>query len=78
MIIDKNLNPDDFYVSNLMTDFENPVEVVDATNLKIVTNKDGIALFISRSPIPYPKGNMNYHYQQYLSVVYHSLIFHLR
>ena len=66
--IPENLNPDDFYVSNLMTDFENPVEVVDATNLKIVTNKDGIALFISRSPIPYPKGNMNYHYHKFVGV----------
>ena len=66
--IPENLNPDDFYVSNLMTDFENPVEVIDATNLKIVTNKDGIALFISRSPIPYPKGDMNYHYHKFVGV----------
>lgn len=44
------------YVSNLMTDFSNPVEVVDATNLKIVTDANDRCLFISRSPIPYPKG----------------------
>lgn len=56
------------YVSNLMTDFTNPVEVVDATNLKIVTDKNNRCLFISRSPIPYPKGNMDYVYQKFVGV----------
>ena len=51
-----------------MTDFSNPVEVVDPTNLKIVTNKDGICLFISRAPIPFPKGDMNYAYQKFVGV----------
>lgn len=60
--------PEDFYVSNLMTDFSDPVEVVDPSNLKIVTNKDGIALFISRSPIPFPKGAMNYTYHKFVGV----------
>lgn len=59
---------DGFYVSNLMTDFSNPVEVVDPTNLKIVTNKDGICLFISRAPIPFPKGTMDYAYQKFVGV----------
>ena len=66
--IPENLNPNEFYVSNLMTNFENPVEVVDATNLKIVTNEKGLALFISRSPIPYPKGNMDYVYHKFVGV----------
>lgn len=56
------------YVSNLMTDFSNPVEVVDATNLKIVTDANNRCLFISRSPIPYPKGNMDYVYQKFVGV----------
>lgn len=59
---------DELYVSNLMTDFENPVEVVDATNLKIVTNRNNRCLFISRSPIPYPKGNMDYVYHKFVGV----------
>jgi len=56
------------YVSNLMTDFSNPVEVVDSTNLKIVTDKNDRCLFISRSPIPYPKGNMDYVYHKFVGV----------
>ena len=59
---------DGFYVSNLMTDFENPVEVVDPTNLKVVTAEDGVCLFISRAPIPFPKGDMDYVYQKFVGV----------
>jgi 3-deoxy-manno-octulosonate cytidylyltransferase (CMP-KDO synthetase) len=66
--IPENIDTDSFYVSNLMTDFENPVEVVDSTNLKIVTNIKGLALFISRSPIPYPKGDMDYVYHKFVGV----------
>lgn len=66
--IPTDLNKEEFYVSNLMTDFTDPVEVVDASNLKIVTNKNGICLFISRSPIPYPKGELNYSYQKFVGV----------
>lgn len=66
--IPEKIPEDGFYVSNLMTDFSDPVEVVDSTNLKIVTNKDGICLFISRAPIPYPKGNMDYQYQKFVGV----------
>ncbi len=62
------LKADDFYVSNLMTDFSNPVEVVDATNLKIVTAKDDRCLFISRSPIPFPKGAMDYVFHKFVGV----------
>ncbi|MCM1311628.1 MAG: 3-deoxy-manno-octulosonate cytidylyltransferase [Bacteroides sp.] len=58
----------ELYVSNLMTDFSNPVEVVDSTNLKIVTDAHDRCLFISRSPIPYPKGNMDYVYHKFVGV----------
>lgn len=35
--IPASIGEGEMYVSNLMTDFHNPVEVVDSTNLKIVT-----------------------------------------
>ena len=66
--IPDELPADGMYVSNLMTDFSDPVEVVDSTNLKIVTTADNRCLFISRSPIPYPKGNMDYVYQKFVGV----------
>ena len=59
---------DGIYVSNLMTDFSDPVEVVDSTNLKIVTSSDDRCLFISRSPIPYPKGSLDVVYHKFVGV----------
>lgn len=66
--IPSEIPKDGFYVSNLMTDFDNPVEVVDTINLKLVTNDDGICLFISRAPIPFPKGEMDYVYHKFVGV----------
>lgn len=62
------LDKEELYVSNLMTDFSNPVEVVDATNLKIVTAANNRCLFISRSPIPYPKGSLDVVYHKFVGV----------
>lgn len=66
--IPSSIDTESLFVSNLMTDFSNPVEVVDSTNLKIVTANDHRCLFISRSPIPYPKGNMDYVYHKFVGV----------
>ena len=66
--IPAEIKEDELYVSNLMTDFSNPVEVVDTTNLKIVTGKNNRCLFISRSPIPFPKGNMDYVFHKFVGV----------
>lgn len=66
--IPAGLEPDSFYVSNLMTDYSNPVEVADPTNLKIVTAADDRCLFISRAPIPFPKGAMDYVFHKFVGV----------
>ena len=62
--IPESISEDGFYVSNLTTDFPNPVEVVVLTNLKIVTNKDGVCLFISRTSNPFSNSEMKYVYQR--------------
>ena len=52
------------YYSNVITTIKNPVEVVDPTNIKAVVNEKGDALWASRNPIPYPKGNMDFSYKK--------------
>ena len=51
---------DGFFAANIMTEIKNPVEVVDNTNIKVVTDESSNAIFMSRSPIPYPRANMNF------------------
>ncbi len=55
-------------VSNLMTKIHDPVDVVNFTVPKVITNKDGIGLYLTRSPAPYPKGDINYSYYKQVCV----------
>ena len=41
-----------FFAANLMAPIHSPVEAVDDTNIKVVADEAGNALFFSRSPIP--------------------------
>lgn len=71
-IIPKELPDTDLYVGNLMTSVSDPVEVVDFTNIKVVTDVDNNALFMSRSPIPYPKSSMDYKYYKHVGVLIYN------
>ena len=62
-------NLETFYASNLMTEIKNPVEVVDNTNIKVVTDSKDIALFMSRNPIPYPRSSINFTYYKHIGVL---------
>lgn len=59
---------DGFYVTNLVAEIKNPVEVIDYTNNKIVTNDDNIITYASRAPIPYPKGSLDIKYRKILGI----------
>lgn len=52
----------DYYVGALSNKIEDPTEVIDFSNQKVVTNHFGEVMLISRSPIPYPKGILGFPY----------------
>ena len=58
-----------FFASNLMTRIRRPVEAVDDTNIKVVADEAGNALFFSRSPIPHPKASVEYQFYKHLGVL---------
>lgn len=60
-------NPD-LQISNLMTKIIDPVEVVNFTVPKVITNKDGIGIYLTRSAAPYPKGKIDYTYYKQVCV----------
>lgn len=41
-------------VYGLMKILRDPVELIDPTNIKVATNREGVALYIFRAPIPHP------------------------
>ena len=55
-------------VRGLMRVFKDPVEVIDPGNMKIVCNKDGKLLYMSRSPIPYPHKTDMFTYKKYVGI----------
>lgn len=60
-------NPD-LQISNLMTKINDPVEVVNFTIPKVITNKEGIGIYLTRSTAPYPKGSIEYSYYKQVCV----------
>ncbi len=60
-------NPD-LKVSNLMTRINDPVDLVNFTVPKVITNKDGIGIYLTRATAPYPKGSISYSYYKQVCV----------
>lgn len=42
--------------------FQEPVDIVNNTTIKLAINDEGYLIFMSRSPIPYPKDALGYKY----------------
>lgn len=57
-----------YYVAALSNKLEDPTEVIDFSNQKVVTNQWNEVLLISRSPIPYPKGILGFPYYKVTGV----------
>ncbi len=59
---------DTLQVTNLMTKIKDPVEVVNFTVPKVITNKDNIGIYLTRSATPYPKGKIDFDYYKQVCV----------
>lgn len=61
-------NDENLQITNLMTKIKDPVDVVNFTVPKVITNKDGIGIYLTRSTAPYPKGKIDYAYYKQVCV----------
>lgn len=61
------INPN-LQVTNLMTKIDDPVEIVNFTVPKVITNAENIGIYLTRSTAPYPKGSINYNYYKQVCV----------
>lgn len=61
-------NDPNLEISNLMTKIKNPIDVVNFTVPKVITNKEGIGIYLTRSTAPYPKGSISYSYYKQVCV----------
>ncbi|MEO3947287.1 3-deoxy-manno-octulosonate cytidylyltransferase [Gorillibacterium sp. CAU 1737] len=55
--------------TNLYTPITQPSEVIDPSNIKMVMDHQGNALYMSRSPIPFPFKTLEYAYFKHVGVI---------
>lgn len=55
-------------ITNLMTKIKDPVEVINFTVPKVITNKEGIGVYLTRATAPYPKGSIDYSFYKQVCV----------
>lgn len=60
-------NPD-LQITNLMTKIDDPVDVINFTVPKVITNAENIGIYLTRSTAPYPKGRLDYSYYKQVCV----------
>ena len=72
LILPDTLPDDPYYVSVLTNVMGHPADVVDFSNQKVVTNARREILMISRIPIPYPKGTLDFEYEKVTGIQLYS------
>ena len=55
-------------VYNAMTRIKTSPEVIDFTNIKVVCNAESYLMYTSRSPLPYPKGGLDFEYMKFVGI----------
>lgn len=53
---------------NAMTQIKTAPEVIDFTNIKVVTGTKGNLLYATRSPLPFPKGDLDFNYMKFVGI----------
>ncbi|MBQ3655004.1 MAG: 3-deoxy-manno-octulosonate cytidylyltransferase [Synergistaceae bacterium] len=56
------------YFGGAMRLLTSPAEVIDPANIKLAVTSSGKCLYMSRNPVPYPKGTLSVKYRKYVGV----------
>ena len=56
------------YFGGAMRVLTDPAELMDFAKIKLVTAENGDCLYMSRAPIPYPRGTLLFPYKKYVGV----------
>lgn len=56
------------YFNGAVRALKDSAETIDSANLKVVLSNTGRCLYISRTPVPYPKGSLFFSYFKYVGI----------
>lgn len=57
-----------FYFGGAMRNLTDPAETIDISNIKLVVSSNGSCMYMSRAPMPFPKGTLFFHYNKYVGI----------
>lgn len=66
--VDTLINSNSVETVNLMAKIKSPVDLINNTVPKVIVNDDSIGIYLSRSPVPYPKGSIDYEYYKQVCI----------
>ena len=69
MAVPEEIPQDVEFGTNIITKMSNPVEVMDNSNIKVVFDENLKALYMSRTPVPYPFKSINYEYYKHVGII---------
>ena len=55
--------------TNIITQIDNPAQVLDSSNIKMVFDDEMNALYMSRTPIPYPFKSIDFQYYKHVGII---------
>lgn len=55
--------------TNIITAITDPVQAMDPTNIKVVFDRDMNALYMSRTPVPYPYKAIGFQYYKHVGII---------
>lgn len=68
-VVPDEIPQDREFGTNIITEIDEPAQVMDVSNIKVTFDYDGNALYMSRIPIPYPFKDLNYKYFKHVGII---------
>ena len=57
-----------YYYIGAVRSLTDPAETIDFSNIKVVLTDDGRGIYMSRAPVPYPRGTLLFQYYKYVGI----------
>lgn len=67
--IPESVPQDVAFGTNIITQIDDPAQVMDASNIKMVFDDQMNALYMSRTPIPYPFKSIDFQYYKHVGII---------
>lgn len=67
--IPEKVTRDVAFGTNIITQIDDPAQVMDASNIKMVFDDQMNALYMSRTPIPYPFKSIDFQYYKHVGII---------